>query len=253
MLTTRKITALVALIIAVAIFTAASAQGSAGSTIISDKFEEDFSTNIADHTPDTDIVGTGWAVERGVWRVKDGSARESTNAYWRYILDRRAVIDAGTADKSVEVEVQVDDFDVQFWGVVARQSSETDWTMAFQDDIGNIVLGVKDSNEDQWGDPYSEYTPGAHLAGFQELGRIHHPMEKQRKSHKMKLVVSGDNIEVFADGQLVITATDTNHAGGTNAGIFARGMDVHEFLKFTVTQGDTGGGGSKGGGNGKQK
>ncbi|MDG0867165.1 hypothetical protein [Candidatus Lucifugimonas marina] len=176
MLTTRKITALVALIIAVAIFTAASAQGSAGSTIISDKFEEDFSTNIADHTPDTDIVGTGWAVERGVWRVKDGSARESTNAYWRYILDRRAVIDAGTADKSVEVEVQVDDFDVQFWGVVARQSSETDWTMAFQDDIGNIVLGVKDSNEDQWGDPYSEYTPGAHIAGFQELGRIHHPM-----------------------------------------------------------------------------
>jgi hypothetical protein len=248
MLTSRKLATLIALVLAVATFTAASAQGSAGSTIISDKFDEDFSTNIADHTPNTDTVGTGWVVERGIWRVNDGSAREATNIYWRHILDRRAVIDAGTADKSVEVEVKVDDFDVQFWGVVARQSGELDWTMAFQDDIGDIVLGVKDANEDQWGEPYSIYNPDAIPAGFQELGRVHHPMEKQRKSHKLKLVVNGDNIEVFADGQSVITATDTNHAGGTNAGIFARGMDVQQFLKFTVTQGDTGGGGSKGGG-----
>ena len=166
--------------------------------------------------------------------------------------DYRAVIDSGVSDFSAEVEVKVDDYGDQMFGVVARYSGEHDWIMAFHDGADHIVLGKKVNNELANGD---EVDPeNLHAGGFQEMGRFAIDMSERKKAHKIKIVTSGDTIQVYANGDLILTRPETDHTDNPNAtkvGVFSRAVGVNRFDKFTVSQ--DGGGGGKGGGKPSKK
>jgi hypothetical protein len=160
------------------------------------------------------------------------------------------VIDSGVTDFSAEVEIKVDDYGDQMFGVVARYSGEKDWIMAFHDGVGEIVLGKMVADEDLRGrGPLDLLYEGP--GGFQEMGRIPVDMTERKKAHKIKVVTSGDTIQVYANGNLILTRTDDDHSASTKVGVFSRGVGINRFDKFTVSQ--DGGGGGKGGGKPSKK
>lgn len=228
MINRRTLSTPIALVIAVGLFTAASVQGSAGSTLILDKFDEKNATALIDHDPDEDVVGDGWSVELGVWEVKKGKAKELSTALAPVSSDYRALIDSGNADVSAEVKLKVYQEGDQFWGVVARHTSQTDWLMAFHDGIGDLILGKMATGEDRFGNSGTTY--------FQELGRV--PMDwkpgKKAKTHTITIVTAGPSITVLADGELVITADDHGPMTSGVVGIFSRGTGKNQFDQFTV-------------------
>lgn len=235
MLNRRKLSTVIAILLAVGMFTVASSQGSTATNLIYDKFDEQTATAIEDHTPNEDntgIDGNRWEREigDGQWVVKKGAATENTLVWWEDSNDYRVLIDSGASDTSTEVAVKVSDFGDQFWGVVVRYSSPTDWIMAFHDKQGGMVLGKAIT-----ADP-----------GWHQLGVADYVMEPQKKAHKIKVVTNGENIKVYADGNLVIEANDSDHLEATRVGIFSRGVGTNEFDMFTVSQ--ESGGGGKGGG-----
>ena len=236
MLNRHKLSPLIALLLAAGMFTAATAQGSAGTTLVLDKFDEKKTTALIAHTPNTDTVGNGWFVELGTWEVKRGKAREQSEVPVTPSSDYRALIDAGTAEVSAEVKLKTDPNSDQFWGVVVRHSGTHDWIMAFHDGVGDLILGKKRPNEDRFGATVlpSDLSAG----GFQELGRI--PMNwntgKKGRTHTITLQTSGDTITVLADGKLVISANDDDFMTSGVVGIFSRGTGNNTFDKFTVEQ-----------------
>ncbi len=224
----RKLGALVAVLIAVGLFSVSAARGSASSTLILDKFDEKKATEITAHTPNTDTVGGGWSVELGIWEVKKGKARELSTAPRVPSSDYRAVIDSGNADISAEVELKVSGNSDQFWGVVVRWLGSKDWVMAFHDRNGDIVLGKKVTDEDEHGNSV------ASANGFQELGRAAVEMKPGKRGHKIKIETSGTTIKVYANGDLVLTRTDHGDMTSGFVGIFSRGTGDNQFDKFTV-------------------
>jgi hypothetical protein len=224
----RKLGILIAVLIAVGLFSASAARGSASATLILDKFDGKKATEITAHTPNTDTVGDGWFVELGVWEVKKGKAKELSTALAPVSSDYRALIDSGNADVSAEVKLKVYQEGDQFWGVVARHTSQTDWLMAFHDGIGDLILGKMATGEDRFGNSGTTY--------FQELGRV--PMDwkpgKKAKTHTITIVTAGPSITVLADGELVITADDHGPMTSGVVGIFSRGTGKNQFDQFTV-------------------
>lgn len=220
MLTTRRITTLVALVFALGLFTAASAQGNAASYLIQDKFDEKNKTALVDHTPNQDVIGDGWSVELGEWEVHKGKAKELSTAPWHPSSDYRALIDSGEADVSVELKAKLYQDGDQFWGVVARYSGPTDWLMAFHDGVGDLVLGKVASDE---------------LGlGFQELGRyaIDWKPGAKAKTHTIKLVAVDTAITVYADGDPVISAVDHGNLSSGVVGMFSRGQGKNQYQEF---------------------
>lgn len=255
MLNRRKLTTLLALLLAVGLFTAASAQGSAGTTLIIDKFDEQTATAVEDHTPNEDntgVVNNAWEVERndGIWIVEKGSLTSNELESLPDSSDYRVVIDSGVTDFTAQVDVKVNDFGDQLFGVVVRHAGEHDWVMAFHDGVGDLILGKKVTDEDRLGrGPEHLLYEGS--GGFQEMGRVAVDMGERKKAHKIKVVTSGDTIQLYANGDLVLTRTDDDHSSLTKVGIFSRGVGVNKFDKFTVSQDD--GGGGKGGGKPNKK
>lgn len=230
----RKLSTLIALLLAVGLLSVSAARGAASSTLILDKFDEKKTTEITEHTPNTDEVGGGWFVELGIWEVKKGKARERSTALVGPSSDYRALIDAGTADVSAEVKLKTDPNGDQFWGVVVRRSGTHDWIMAFHDGVGDLVLGKKRPDENQSGVTVLTSDPTA--GGFQELGRV--PMNwntgKKGRTHTITLQTTGGTITVLADGDPVISANDDDSMTSGVVGIFSRGTGNNQFDKFTV-------------------
>lgn len=198
MLNRRKLTTLVGLLLAIGLFTAASAQGSAGTILILDKFDEKTKTAVENHTPNEDntgVVGNGYEVERsdGDWFVEKGALTSDELESLPDSSDYRVVIDSGVNDSTSEVEVKVNDYGDQLFGVVTRYAGEFDWIMAFHDGVDHIVLGKKINNQLSDGtvvDPEVNEDAG----GFQEMGRVAIDMGERKKAHKIKIVTSGDTI-----------------------------------------------------------
>ncbi|MCZ6539636.1 MAG: hypothetical protein O6922_07405 [Chloroflexi bacterium] len=230
----RKLSTLIALLLAVGLLSVSAARGAASSTLILDKFDEKKTTEITAHTPNTDTVGSGWVVELGIWEVKKGKARERSTAPVIHSSDYRALIDADAADVSAEVKLKIDLSGDQFWGVVVRHSGTHDWIMAFHDGVGDLVLGKKRPDENRFGGTVPTAHPTA--GGFQELGRV--PMNwntgKKGRNHTITLETSGDTITVLAAGDPVISATDDDLMTSGFVGIFSRGTGNNQFDKFTV-------------------
>jgi hypothetical protein len=252
MLNRRKLTTLVGLLLAIGLFTAASAQGFAGTTLIIDKFDERTATAIENHTPNEDntgVVDNAWVVERddGKWFVEKGALTSNEIVSLPNSSDYRVVIDAGVRDFTAQVDVKVDDYGDQMFGVVARYSGEFSWIMAFHDGVGDIVLGKKVPDENQFGGEPT-IVPGFEAGGFQQMARVPFDMSEQKKAHKIKIVTNGDIVQVYANGNLIMTEDETDLAIGTKVGIFSRAVGINKFDKFTVTQDGDGGGGGKGGG-----
>ena len=232
----RKITSLLALVLAIGMFTAASVQGSAGSTLILDKFNAKNATALIEHLPDEDALGNGWFVELGDWIAEKGKAKELSTAPWNVSSDYRALIDSGESDVSAELQLKMDMDGDQFWGVVARYSGPTDWLMAFHDGVGDLILGKKFTDEDQYGNPGATY--------FQELGRVSMDWKsgQKAKTHTIKIVTADTTITVFADDEPVISAVDHGDMTSGVVGIFSRGQGKNQFKQFEVKLPDSGSG-----------
>lgn len=258
----RRLSTLIALVMAVGLFTIASDRGSAAGELILDKFDEKNATEISLHSPNTAPLGSSWLVEENIgnWEVQKGKAKELSTAINLYSYDYRAVIDAGSgnADVSAEVKLKIYPNGDQGWGVVARWSGDHDWLMAFHDGVGDLILGKKVSDEDQWGNhehededepggwiPYvDDDTLHSVLGAFQELGRVSMDWStgSKARTHTITIETSGDIITVLADGDLVLTRLDHGDMDSTVVGIFSRGTGKNQFEEFRVKP--YGGGGS---------
>jgi hypothetical protein len=237
----RKISTIIALLIAVGLFSAASATGSAGSTLILDKFDEKKATALVDHTPNDDntgIVDNGWFIENndGNWEAKKGKAKELSTVPRLDSNDYRALIDSDYSDVSASVKVKIYQDGDQLWGVVARWSGDHDWLMAFHDGVGALILGKKVFNEDKDGHYADPDIDGSGAGGFQELKRV--PMDwsagKKGKTHTIKIITEGSDITVLADGDSVITEQDHGDMSSTIVGMFSRGTGKNQFDEFKV-------------------
>ena len=239
MLHRRKLTTLIALVLAIGMFTAASAQGSAATTLIHDKFDEKNKTEISAHTPNTAPIGSSWLVELGTWQVHKGKAKELSTAPKVNSSDYRATINATTADSSVLAKVYPNSD--QMWGVTTRYTGERDWIMAFHDGVGDLILGKKRPHENEHGVDVG--IEGTHAGWFHELKRV--PMDwstgSKARTHTIEIVTTGDTIRVYADGDLVITREDDILMTSPHVGIFSRGTGKNQFDEFKV---DLPGGGS---------
>ena len=228
----RKLNIFIAALIALGLFSASTATSDTSSKLILDDFKEASATEISLHEPDIDVVGGGWSVALGTWEVKKGKAQELSTVPMLESPDYQAIIDAGTSDTSAQLKVDIDKKGDQFWGVVSRYSGTRDWIMAFHDGVGDLILGKKRPNEDQFGNTVKLSDPTA--GGFQELGRV--SLEWKKKSHEITLITKGDKIVVKGDGKKLITARDDDGMTSTVVGIFSRGTGKNKFKKFLVTQ-----------------
>lgn len=222
MIRQRRISTLIALVMAIGLFTAASAQGNTASNIILDKFDEKHKTALVDHTPNDDLLGGGWSVELGEWEVHKGNAKELSTAPRPVSSDYRALIDSGESDISVELKTKIFQDGDQFWGVVARHSGPTDWLMAFHDGVRDLVLGKMAADEIG--------------LGFQELGRyaIDWKPGSKAKTHTIRMVVANTAITVYADGEAVISGTDHGDLSSGTVGMFSRGHGKNQYQEFKV-------------------
>jgi hypothetical protein len=245
MLRRRKISTILGLLIAIGLLSAASATGSAGSTLILDNFVEATETAIADHEPDTAPKKSEWFTEgHGNWLVSGGAAIEASNIGQVGNLDTYALINSKSSNVAAEIDVLLDTSgERQLWGVVARYSSPQDLIFAFYDSgssgPGQLVLGKKRPDEDYQGNPGT--------GGFQELGRISESITGI--SAKLRLEVEGEIIRVFLNegAEPVITNIDDDNMKSGNVGMFALGDGNVEFDQFIATQLGSGKGGGKGG------
>jgi|APSaa5957512535_1039671.scaffolds.fasta_scaffold23926_2 hypothetical protein len=224
----KRISTLLALVLAIGLFTAASAQGDTSSNIILDKFDEKNETSLIDHEPNQDIVGGGWSVELGEWEVYKGKAKELSTAPWSVSSDYRATIDSGESNVSVQLKTKIFQDGDQFWGVIARHTGPTDWIMAFHDGVGDLVLGKMVTGETASG--------AAGPTGFQELGRyaIDWKPGSKAKTHTIRLVAADTAITVYADGEPVISALDHGDISSEIVGMFSRGQGKNQYQEFKV-------------------
>ncbi len=232
----RRISTFVALVLAIGLFTAASAQGDTSSNLILDKFDEKNETSLIDHAPNEDIVGGGWSVELGQWEVYKGKAKELSTAPRPVSSDYRATIDSGESDVSVELKTKIYQDGDQFWGVVARHSGQLDWIMAFHDGVGDLVLGKMVTGETASG--------AVGITDFQELGRyaIDWKPGSKAKTHTIRLVTVDTAITVYADGEAVISAVDHGNMSSGIVGMFSRGQGKNQYQEFKAQLPNSGGG-----------
>lgn len=236
MMNRRKLSALLAAFIVAGLLLIPAVGGSAGSTLILDKFDEKKATEITAHIPDEAPGASAWLVELGNWEVKKGDARENSQAPATPSSDYRAIIQSTSANVRAEVKLKTDPKSDQFWGPVVRHSGPRDWIMAFHDGVGDIVLGKKRPDENLAGVPVATTHPTA--GGFQELGRV--PMNwktgEKARTHTITIETDGDSITVIADGEPVIWANDNDSMTSGFVGIFSRGKGKNRFEQFTVEQ-----------------
>lgn len=232
----RKLGTLIAVLIAVSLFSVSAARGSASSTLILDNFDEKKSTDITLHAPDEAPLNSVWTVELGIWSVKKGKANEQSVITAPPSSDYRALIDSGSADVSAEVKLKIFPSSDQYWGPVVRHSGTHNWIMAFYDGVGDIVLGKKRPDENSLGVTVLSSDPTA--GGFQELGRVAVDWNtgKKARTRTITLQISGSSITVIADGDLVILATDDDAMSSGVVGIFSRGTGKNQFNRFTIDQ-----------------
>lgn len=194
-----------------------------GHELISDSFDARGRVPLAGRLPDTGPTGTAWMVEDGAWTVRAGSAFDDTKVNEYFSGDRRAVVETRTSDMFVSAVIERKGGS-EFQGVVARCAGPIDWTMAFYDGVGDLVLGAKKSEDG---------------GAFQELGRVPVVL-KNGSRHTIGLRVVDDFVSVFLDGRLVIPAPgdgidyDGNNAA-TKAGIFLRGNGSSRFNEFSMS------------------
>lgn len=240
MIRQRKLSTFIALVLALGLFTAASAQSSAANNIILDKFDEKKATELTAHDPNTAPGSSSWSTENndGNWEVYKGKAKELSEIPYPNSNDYRALINADNSDVNVDIKVKVYPNSDQFNGVVARYSGEFDWLMAFHDGVGDVILGKKRPDEDQNGLSTGD------LGGFQELGRfaVDWSLGTKARTHHLAIEVVGPTIKVFADGDLVITANDDDGMSSSIVGMFSRGTGKNQFDEFKVTLAPTTGG-----------
>ena len=233
-------------IVAGLIIAAALAFGSVtayGSThLVLDTFTGRGNTDIQDHSPEiapagAGPAGAGWFVADGAWVVRGGMALDTTKVKEPFAGDRRAVISTGSPDMFISATIKRGGGN-QMQGLVGRYLGPADWTMAFYDGVGDVVLGVKRTGEDFRGNPVED-PASIHSGGFQELGRVAVTLINGEK-YVLGLSLDGDEIAVFLDGVQILPASpgviiDGDLTDVETAGIFLRGNGPSRFDDFAVT------------------
>lgn len=204
----------------------------ADSTLVHDTFDDRNGTALQDHAPD--IGASGWVTELGTWVIKSGTVWEESKANEFPSSDYRAVIDSGSSDVRVEADIK-NVGGSEFFGIVGRYEGPIDWVMAFYDGQGDIVLGMKQPDEDRFGNTVSPGDPGA--GGFQEFGRV--AVEWNRgKTRTLALVFNAADFSVELDGSTAIGSvsdSDNDNSGSTSHGIFTRGNGAARFDEFRIS------------------
>ncbi|MBN4064768.1 hypothetical protein JYU04_03425, partial [Dehalococcoides mccartyi] len=182
--------------------------------IVNDQFTATDGTNLVGHAPDTGPASVTWAKSstRGDWEVSSNTSIE-TGAFDFGIGDRRIVIDSGSADHEVSVDIKrVGAPWTTFFslnqnprmGVVTRASSDdSQYVMWYFDGVSSIVAGTATG----------------------ELGRSSFTWNVG-DTHNLEIVVNGSNLTFKVDGSTIFTKTYSTGSTNTRVGLFSAAIEV---------------------------
>ena len=174
----------------------------ADSNIIFDTFTDANGTSLDAHTPDTDTVGTGWAVVTSTYTVESNKADASGSG-------STAIIDAGTGE--VDITATINGISNDRLGIHYRC---------------NDGLGV----EDAWVYDTSK-TQSRFVETIGSGGNVRATLVvslSDSTDYTMRIVATGGSHTGTIDGVNEITTTNTNQQAQTWVGIKGRGTDTHD-------------------------
>ncbi|MCH7734265.1 MAG: hypothetical protein IH961_03500, partial [Chloroflexi bacterium] len=192
-------------------------------SLVFDTFTEGSVISLTSHTPEKDTIGNGWktgtgGIGSGSWTAGTSTATEIDGA----AADVHAIIDTGSADIDIRVDITWDDpaskpGGVGLAGLVIRYEDESNWTKVWFDGVTELVL--------------AEAVGGS----FKELRRVSVDW-RQGETHRLRVKRNGDSIRVYEDtDSLLMLRIETKHATSTKIGLFAHNLDTSTFDNFVVT------------------
>lgn len=192
----------------------------------------------ADDFEDGDAAG--WVEVSGDWSVVDGEYRQThlgdNGGATPYGWDMHALVSGGPTDAYVvEVDARLIEYDVTdpnyigWWGVVFRYENSSRFaTIAF----GEIWFAGYTRDLEQW-----DYVDGDWVwVGGADLDALPNPWTPY-EWHRLKIVVNGNDVKTFVDGNLLMETTDPTGLSGGSVGVFTDGasaaFDNWEFHSLT--------------------
>lgn len=163
---------------------------------IYDAFTDPDATDLNAHIPDTDRQGGGYTEVAGDWEIASNKA--GTTA----VLNARAVIDAGIYDGRFKVDLMVGVIAGAAYLIFRSNAGGTNFWMAGLDDAGQVYL-------------YSAAAMALTLRAAKAF------VQDEATTYEVKVIVDGDNIEVYVDDVLMISHTSALYNTQTVAGLYA--------------------------------
>lgn len=181
-----------------------------GATIAADTFTDTNGTALADHTPDTDAVGTGWAVLSGTWTISGNKAVTATTG--------RAVLEAGIADGTATVTWSSVN-SATSGGLCLRATDDNNWLRVYVDESANTVVLQKRVTG-----TVTTVNSAAVTGGI-----------TTNTNYVVAATLSGSSVIVYVDGVQYLSETVADHQAVTKHGLHQTSnatLDSYSFVSL---------------------